>query len=360
MGRNIVFPNVAKSLRRNPAVIAVASAASVLMRQISIKPHNTRLRPGELQLRNRCSGHHSVHCQIFRERGQGTMPTIVIAGFVPDATEVVEFQRDLFRSYGDIYYLNYPRTGFSSEMFSAQLTDLIAEINSRGEKPVLFGISFGCGLLEHFLRQDCSRKPAIMGIVLVSPVFCTADLVRPNGDRKGGVRILESNLRRILKAENGNAVDVDRQVERARRCFRSLFENGAGNRALTTRHLSIRRKIMAVLETTTTQGACERIATLNGFPEPDPSRPMFSGPALTLLAESEDTMLVPTSPTLALLRKREHHRSLFPQGTSRLVESNDPEDAVAHASLIFHHRFYNPLLKEWYDQSCEQQLDAAI
>jgi len=90
---------------------------------------------------------------------------------------------------------------------------------------------------------------------------------------------------------------------------RPLFFFGAGNRTLTSRHLSIRRKIMAVLETTTTRGAFERIVALNRFPEPDLARPVFSGPALTLLDESEDNMLVPTSPSLALLRNRWYEQS---------------------------------------------------
>ena len=71
----------------------------------------------------------------------------------------------------------------------------------------------------------------------------------------GGVRLIESNLRRILKAESGKAEDVTRQVERARRCFQSLFEAGAENRTLTHRHLSIRRKIMEVIALTSAAGA---------------------------------------------------------------------------------------------------------
>jgi len=78
----------------------------------------------------------------------------VIGGFVPDATEAVEFQRELFRRYGSIYYLNFARNGFSVEMFFAQLADLIEDINRRGKKPVLFSISFGCGLVGAFLKSE--------------------------------------------------------------------------------------------------------------------------------------------------------------------------------------------------------------
>jgi pimeloyl-ACP methyl ester carboxylesterase len=360
MDRKSALPVIAKSLRKNRTMLAVATAATGLMRQLSIKSHQTTSRRRERELREKCSGYHSVRCHIYRERGHGSTPTIVIAGFVPDSTEVVEFQRPFLKTYGDIYYINYPRTGFSSEMFVAQLADLVEEINHRGESPILFSISFGCGLTARFLRETVASSLEIGGIVMVSPVLCTEDLVRPNGDKKGGVRLIESNLRRILKAKNGQAEDVTRQVERARRCFQSLFEAGAENRTMTRRHLSIRRKIMEVLALTTSGGAYERVNALNEFPLPDTSVPLFHGPILTLLAEMEENMLVPTSPSLAVMRCQETHTALFPKGTLRNVSSQDAGDAVAHASLIFHHGAYNPLLKEWYDKICEPRLVAVI
>lgn len=360
MGRNTALPVVTKSLQRNPAMLAVASAATGLIRQMSIKPHRASSRHRELELRERCSSYPSVRCQIFRERGNGATPTIIIGGFIPDSTEVVEFQRPILRTYGDIYYMNYPRTGFATEMFMAQLADLVEEINNRGEKPFLFSISFGCGLAARFLREKLSSGLALRGVVMVSPVLCTEDLIRPAEDKKGGVRLLESNLRRILKADNGKAEDITRQVERARRCFQSLFEAGAENRTLSRRHLSIRRKIMEVIAKTTSHGAYERVIALKEFPLPDTSGQIYNGPTLSLLAEMEDNMLVPTSPSLAALRCQETHRSLFPNGIVRNVISHHAGDAVAHASLIFHHHSYNPLVKEWYDQTCEPQLVAAI
>jgi hypothetical protein len=202
MPPTIIPPFVESVLRRHPAVISAASAATGLLRRMSIKPYQPSVRRREAAARENVSSPHAVRCHLFREKGSGLTPTIVIAGFVPDATEVMEFQRRLLRSYGSIYYMNYPRNGFSPEMFSAQLGDLIEDINHRGEQPVLFSISFGSGLLARFLRErETMEKPRIRGIVMASPVFCTEDLVRPDGERKGGVRILESNLRRILKAD---------------------------------------------------------------------------------------------------------------------------------------------------------------
>jgi pimeloyl-ACP methyl ester carboxylesterase len=149
------------------------------------------------------SGSRPPAARLYRERGAGNQPTIVIGGFVPDATEVVEFQRPLLKQSGALYYLNYPREGFHLPLFQAQLADLVESLNLRGERPVLLGVSFGAGLVAGFLRDVLPLDGlAIRGALFVSPVFCAEDLVRPDRERTGGVRMLESNLRRILSARH--------------------------------------------------------------------------------------------------------------------------------------------------------------
>lgn len=356
-----VVPLVQKSLTRHPVVVSVATAATGLMRQMAIKPFTPRTRRRELLLGNRISSLHAVRNQIFKEKGTGEIPTIVIGGFVPDATEAVEFQRPLFRSYGSIYYLNFARNGFSLEMFYAQLADLIEDINCRGKKPVIFCISFGCGLVNKFLGSEANDPSLrIKGVVMASPVLCTADLVRPEREKGSGVRMLESNLKRILKTDGTQEGDVDRQIERARRCFQSLFEAGAENRELNHRHLSIKRKIMDVVEKTPAQGGYQRVLALREFAPPAAKRAIFAGPALVLLAEAEEDILVPTSPTLAALRTHDSRAILFPRGKVRTVVSRSVGDAVAHASLIFHHHCYNPLIEAWFDKLRAPRLFMAV
>jgi len=344
-------PFVENVLKSNPAMIFAATTATGLLRRISIKPFQPSVRRREAAVREQADSPNSVRSHLFREKGNGGIPTIVISGFVPDATEIAEFQRELLRKFGSIYYLNYPRHGFSGEMFRAQLGDLVEEINRRGEAPVLFSISFGSGLVARFLEErEAIRDLRIAGIVMISPVLCAKDLVRPEGERKGGVCILESNLRRILKADHAGKDDLNRQMERARRCFQSLFEAGAENRILSRRHMAIRGKIMDVIAHTSCLGGYQRVLALRDFSMPDTSRPLFEGPQLTLLAEAEDAMLVPGSPSLLSLRNPETYGRMFPCGAVRTVRSPDPGDPVAHASLIFHHHCYNPLLKGWYEE----------
>jgi hypothetical protein len=356
-----VLPLVRKTLVDHPALIGAASAASGFLRQMSIKTFAPKKRTREFLLKDQVASFHGCRAQVFKEKGTGSVPTIVVGGFVPDATEQVEFQRALFREYGSIYYLNYPRHGFSSELFFAQLADLIEDLNSRDQRPVLFGVSFGCGLLARFLQENASAVTLrIRGVVMTSPVLCTEDLVRPESDKAGGVRMLESNLRRIIKAGPDGGEALGRQIERARRCFQALFETGAQNRVLSGRHLSIKKKIMQVIENTPAAGGYQRVLALKQFARPDGMRPIFTGPALTLLAEDEANLLVPNSPTLALLNHPTRRNDLFPRGVLWKVASRIPGDPVAHASLIFHHHYYNPLIRTWYDKLQAPRLTAAV
>ena len=355
------LPFMEKAIAFHPAITSVATTATNLFRQMAIKPFAPARRRREFLLKDRLPSLHAVRNQIFKEKGSGEIPTIVIGGFVPNATEAVEFQRPLFRSFGSIYYFNFARNGFSLEMFFAQLTDLIEDLNTRGKTPVIFSISFGCGVLKNFL-ETVTNEPSlkIKGIIMVSPVLCAADLVRETREKGEGVRMLESNLKRILKVDASAAEDIDRQIERARRCFQSLFETGAENRPLNRRHLSIRKKIMEVVDKTPAIGGYQRVLAIRDFSPPTIAAPIFAGPALTLLAEKEEDLLVPASPTLQLLQDPDARKLLFPRGKVRTVASRIAGDPVAHASLIFHPHCYNPLIAAWYDQLQAPRLFVAV
>lgn len=349
-----LLPLVERTIRNNPALLQVTGKATAMVRNMNIKPYLPANRHRENGVySSKQQGQMICRNQIFREKGYGNLPTIVVAGFVPDATEVIEFQRPLLKNRGAIYYMNYSRTGFDKNLFYAQLADLIDDINCRGESPSLLGISFGAGLAVDFLRQQMTGRLNIRELVLISPVLCINDLVRDGKDRDGGVRMLESSIKRIIKANEDGKTDVERQVERARRCFHALFEGGAENRHLTSRHLAIRRKIMDVIEKTTANGGYERMLAMKEFPAPDASTVLFSGPALLLFAEAEESILVPNSPTLTRLRMPGEVKKIFPQGECCEISSGNPTDPVSHASLIFHHQYYNRALVDWFCRQTE-------
>jgi pimeloyl-ACP methyl ester carboxylesterase len=331
------------------------------MRSFSIKRFVPESRRRELALILHNHDSHRTRCQLFKEKGAGNVPTIVLGGFVPDATETVEFQRKLLRQHGSIYYLNYSRNGFSQEMFTAQLADLIEDLAVRGQKPLILGISFGCGLLLNFLRHaDVYLHESIRGLILASPVLTTADLIRPAAQKRDGVRMLENNLKKIVAADPADEKDISRHIERSRRCFQALFNAGAENRTLGVRHLAIRKKINDVIEFTTARGGFERVSALREFRLPFLARTLFSGPVLVLLAENESDILVPSSPTLLLFREPSLCNRIFPACRVKTVKSDIPGDGVAHASLIFHHEVYNRLLDSWYDKLLYPRLQLAV
>ena len=335
----------------HPAIVSAATIARGFMRSIAIKPFIPKVRRREFGLLGGCRSLPVIRCQIFREKGAGSMPTIVIGGFVPDSTETVDFQRPLLRKYGPVYYLNYPRHGFSFEMFSAQLADLIDDIYHKGMKPLIMSVSFGSGILLHFLENSAeSIHEKIRGLILVSPVICIDDLIRPSGPKRAGIRFLESSLQKIITADPQRKDDMEKQVERSRRCFQALFTAGAESRKLDSRHLAIRRKIMDVLARTSALGGYERVKALRDLEFPSGDRSLFSGPVLALLAENEHDILVPSSPTLDLFASPERYGELFPDCRVKKVLSKQAGDGVPHASLIFHHDAYNPLLESWYDK----------
>jgi pimeloyl-ACP methyl ester carboxylesterase len=345
----------------HPVLVSAATIAHGFMRSLAIKPYAPRKRSREFGLLGRFHSLPSVRCQVFREKSAGALPTIVIAGFVPDATETIEFQRPLLRKYGSIFYLNYPRNGFSAEVFSAQLADLIDDIHARGAKPLIMAISFGSGILMDFLRQaDEAIHKKIRGLVLVSPVICTDDLIRPKGVKRDGIRFLENSLQKIITADPHKQDELEKQVERSRRCFQALFAAGAENRALSSKHLAIRRKIMDVLAHTSAIGGYERVKALRELEFPTASVSVFAGPVLTLLAENEQDILVPSSPTLDLFADPARYERLFPGCRVKKVTSRTCGDNVPHASMIFHHHAYNPLLESWYAKLSAPLLQIAV
>jgi pimeloyl-ACP methyl ester carboxylesterase len=343
------------------SLVTAVTVAAGFMRGMSIKHFAPKSRRREFAALELNKSSHLSRCQIFREKGAGDVPTIVLGGFVPDATETVEFQRRLLRQHGSIYYVNYSRKGFCQEMFTAQLTDLIEHLVQKGQKPLIMGVSFGCGLLSNFLQHaDEWVHESIRGIVLVSPVITTDDLIRPVEQKRDGVRILESTLKKIISADPANESDIAKHVERSRRCFQALFNAGAENRTLSVRHLAIRKKIFDVIEYTTARGGFERVSALRGFNFPTPTSTLFSGPVLVLLAENESDILVPTSPTLKLFSEPSLYTRIFPNCRVNAVKSKIAGDGVAHASLIFHHEAYNTLMDGWYDKLLYPRFQLAV
>jgi pimeloyl-ACP methyl ester carboxylesterase len=293
---------------------------------------------------------------LLCERRFGNTPTIVLGGFVPDATEQVFLLRGYFLRRGSVYYLNYPRGGFSPALICAQLDDLVEELSRRhGQRPVVFGVSFGAGLALDWLRRAraAGLTPDIAGLVLVSPVACAADIVVP-GEAKASTLI-----GRALKPYLDSGATVGPEViDRSRTIFAKMFEAGAQNREalrslMTVPELhQLRDRVLAAIQSIDARGACERVNALRDMPPLSPwnlagQLPLTAAPTLVLYAEKETAVIAAGSPTRLAFESA--LRSFFPRGELRTVAgggtNNNP---VQHASLIFHYFQFLPPVAAFY------------
>ncbi len=318
-------------------------------------PHAPAVRAAQDRVLAAGAGPHQA-ATLLREAGRGALPTIVLGGFVPDATEQVFLLRHFLLRSGDVYYFNYPCHGFSLDLLCAQLDDLVAELaERRGQTPVLFSVSFGSGLLLEWLarRRRAGSPPVLAGTVLVSPVACTADLVHPAAAKPA--TLLGRALQPYLAA-TATAEAADGAIERSRTIFARMFEAGAQNKAglaglMTAGELAqLHAAVMATIRGISGAGARERVRALQAMTAPPgyfaPGLlPLSPAPALVLYAEREEAVLEAGSPTRFAFTTA--LPAYFPHG--RLQRIGNPfGPPVQHASLIFHVFEFLPALSGFY------------
>lgn len=293
---------------------------------------------------------------ILRQRGRGRIPTIVLGGLVPDASEQVFLLRRFLATHGDIYYVNYPRDGFSLDVLCAQLGSLVASLAAAGRPPVVFGVSFGAGVAMEWLRRcrSAGDEPQLAGIVFVSPVACVDDIMA-SGERKPSTLIGRA-LKPVLEA---SPEELPAAVEKGRALFLRMFAAGAQN----TRGLKgllnaeevtqLHGAITATIRGVTPRGAIERVRALAGMLAPhryfSPQHlPLAGAPALVLFAQCEEAVMDAGSPTRFAFERAA--RAYFPQAQVACVTARGSQPVVQHASLIFHVFDFLPHLRGFYQR----------
>jgi alpha-beta hydrolase superfamily lysophospholipase len=318
-------------------------------------PHTPRIRTAQTAvLASGSAGLHQL-ATVLCEQRKGSVPTIVLGGFVPDATEQVFLLRGALLARGSVYYLNYPRAGFSADLFFAQLDDLVAELATLHDTPpVIFSVSFGSSLVLEWLRRTraAGRHATIAGALFVSPIGCIEDLLDPTAVKPA--TLLGRAVKPYLDSPDG---DVDpRQIEKTRTIFNRMFGAGAHNKAALTALMTpgeLRQLHGAVMDTIArvdARGACERMAALRSFVSPaayfSPRLlPLTTAPALILFAEAEDAVIEANSPTRFAFATA--HRAYFPDGQCHTL-ANPGGTPVQHASLIFHSANFLPPVTRFY------------
>jgi hypothetical protein len=292
---------------------------------------------------------------LLHDPRAGERPTIVLGGFVPDSTEQVLLLKGLLQRHGTVYYFNYARRGFSLDLMCAQLEDLMVELTQRrGQRPVVFGVSFGAGLLIEWMRRRraAGGSDDLGGIVLVSPVACTADIVDPAQPKPTTL------VGRALQPYVDPTAPVDdRGIERSRAIFAKMFEAGAQNRETLRSLMSadelqhLYASVMASIRDIDFTGASQRVRALDQFAAPSTwtsagPLPISRAPTLVLYAEKEGAVITDTSPSRAQFEGALPR--LFPQGECRVVRGD--ASPVQHASLIFHGSDFLAHLSPFYKE----------
>lgn len=289
---------------------------------------------------------------ILREYRKGPVPTLVIGGFVPDATEQVFLLRGFLLKNGSVYYLSYPRHAFSTDLLIAQLDDLIEELATQhGQRPVIFAVSFGVGVVLEWLKRArrAGRRVHLRGLILVSPVACAEDLLDPAAPKPTTL------LGRALKPYMDGPIEHS-GIEKSRAIFTKMFEAGAQNkeslRTLMTKGelVQLRDSVINTIQTITANGACQRVQALKQMEPPsayfsEKVLPLSEAPTLILYAEKESSVIAEHSPTRFALQSA--HRAYFPHSHYRVI-SNQNGNPVQHASLIFHCFNFLPAISAFY------------
>lgn len=291
---------------------------------------------------------------ILRQRGRGRIPTIVLGGLVPDASEQVFLLRRFLAAHGDIYYVHYPRDGFSLDTLCVQLGSLVAGLGAAGRPPVMFGVSFGAGVAMEWLRRcrSAGDEPQLAGIVFVSPVACVDDIMA-SGARKPSTLIGRA-LKPVLEA---SPAELPAAVEKGRALFLRMFAAGAQNtRGLkgllgAAEAAQLHDAIAAAIRGVTPRGAIERVRALAGMRAPhryfSPQHlPLAGAPALVLFSQCEEAVMDAGSPTRFAFERAA--RAYFPQVRVACVTARGSQPAVQHASLIFHVFDFLPHLRRFY------------
>lgn len=293
---------------------------------------------------------------ILHERGAGRLPTIVLGGLVPDASEQVFLLRRFLLRSGDVYYVQYPRDGFCLDAICAQLGELIAELGAAGQPPVLFGVSFGAGIVLEWLRRMrlSGAQPPISAVVFVSPVTCVADLIAPG--REKPTTLLGRALKPYLDETTSSS---EAAVERSRSLFLRMFESGAQNkqalRLLMTpaESLRLREAVVGTIRGVTIEGARQRAQALVRMMAPTDYftprvLPLSLVPTLILFAEREEVVLDDDAPVRLAFERAP--RAYFPQAVTRLIAAKPGDAPVQHASLVFHVFEFLPSLQAFYQR----------
>jgi pimeloyl-ACP methyl ester carboxylesterase len=291
---------------------------------------------------------------------------ICLPGLVPDGVETYTRQRAVMRRHGEIAILTYPYRTFELDLVIAAVRNEIATAVAAGLAPVLVGLSIGGGIVIEALRRardDGSPLP-IEGLILVSPMTCTADL-SPMLTRLVGPIIAESD-----RCDGNPGVPL----ERGRALFKTLVVRATGQEPVAPwrgllglltpqgfaawheRRLAAR--IQATLERIPAAGAIARVRALRELRGLDGLiGPLCEAPSLILWGSKERQTLDMDGPGAGRLCRPDLAHRVLPDLEVQWVYDRDGGE-VPHASLLKHAASFNAHLVRWLRRLAAQQRTA--
>lgn len=282
------------------------------------------------------------------EGGRGEYHALLLPGLVPDGRETFLRQQALFRSFGDVTTITYPYNGFDLDQLIGNLEARIRRAATRGERPVLVGVSVGGGIALELLRRTQANPLPLAGLLLASPLTCTDDLAP----------MFKRFLDPVLHPPAGTT--PEQAIEKARVFFRTLASRSLGEpltspwKALFTpqgwiqlRDHSIRSRIEKTLDGIPAAGGLARVHAMLQFVGVHQVRgPLTKAPTMICWGSRERHTLRMDGPGTGLLCRPDLAFRLFPDAEIQWVYDRDGEE-VPHASLLKHAKAFNPLFKRF-------------
>lgn len=282
---------------------------------------------------------------ILRDPGHGPCHLVLVPGLVPDGPETFRRQRRLLRGFGSTATITYPYEDFDLATTLACLRRELEEARRLRRIPILIGVSVGGGLVLELLRRlraEGAANPAA-GVVLISPLTCTADLSP-----------LLSRLYRGIALEG----DGHEALARGRTFFQTLAARAAGPQpqrhplitllSLLTpagiadfRSQRLRSRIEKTLASIPAEGAIARVRALGDLKGIEQARlPLADVPTLILWGSKERHTIDLDGPGSSRLCRPDLAGRIFSDCEIHWVYDRDGTE-VPHAALIKHAAAFN-------------------
>lgn len=287
--------------------------------------------------------------RLERTRGPAPLHLLCLPGLVPDGPEAWLRQRRLFARHGSVAVASWSALGFDLDATIAAIDHEVAGAAAAGRDTVLVAMSFGGGVALEWLRRraEAGTRPALAGLVLVSPL--------------GSVRDLSPVLTRLLDpittAVDGHG-DPAAALERGRSFFRQLALRSVEEQPAQARwpgplnvlHPAafaarrdrvIRDRISASLGAMPAAAAVDRVmgmTRLRGLP--DRGVVLCEAPTLVLWGSKERHTLDMDGPCSHRLCRPDLASRILPAAEVQWVYAADG-GSVPHASTLRHAAAFN-------------------